>query len=197
MTDEALETPPPGYAIPASAGKPLRTLKHERFANLIVRGKSVSDAYVAAGYKKNAGNAKRLFSQQDVRDRVEWLMIEAAKLTVYDAAFIKDRLAQHAVNLTETEIDEETGRKKAGPLFNASAGVRALELLGKEHGLFKEKIELGGKVQVANRELFEKMTPEERATFRAMLVTAASRLPRPANENAEAEDEAGVVPNSA
>lgn len=161
---------------------PLKNTRQEKFAYFIVRGSDVGEAFIKAGYPKNKSNANRLMKDPAVVARIEFLQTQATLLTVYDATWVKDRLARHAEALTEVIVTED-GSKKPGPLFNPSAGNRALELLGKEHGMFKDKIELGGKVQIANRELFEKLTPEERANLRAMLITAAARMPRPANEN--------------
>ena len=172
--------------------RPLLNLKHERFCNLLVRGKDRMDAFEAAGFPRHRGNVIRLLKRPEVKARIDYLLEQAAKVTVYDAAWIKDRLAKHAENLTEY-LEDEDGTKRAGPLFNASAGVRALEMLGREHGMFKEKIELGGRVQVANRELFEKLTPDERSSLRSMLMAAASRLPAPAANENEDQPARGVV----
>lgn len=188
---------------------PLPNRRHEVFANQIARGKALLEAYSVAGYvvngPENKANASRVLNRPDVQGRIAWFQLEAVKVTIYDAAWIKDRLARHAEHLTEVvdvekivETQVGTGKnakiikkvvvvKEGGPLFNPSAGNRALELLGKEHGLFKDKIELGGTVRVANTELFERMTRDERQVLRGMLMMALQRAPAPANENAEAE----------
>lgn len=176
---------PDDFDVPGS--RPLRNRRHESFCHAIVRGLNATKAYVKVGYAAHANNASRLHAQSDIQQRIEWLRVEVAKRVVHDAVWIKERLAKHAENLTATFYDEDTGLKMPGPMFNAAAGARALELLGKEHGLFKEKIELGGQVQVANRELLERLSPEERALMRGLLVAAAARAPRPANDDAPAE----------
>lgn len=185
---------------PAPGARRLRNDKHERFCLLIMAGDPHATAYEKVGYKPDGANAKRLLDRQEIQDRLAFLKAEVSKALVYDAAWVKDRLAKHAEALTEIVVTDD-GSRKPGPMFNASAGARALELLGREHGLFKEKIELGGKVQHENRAVFERMTPAERATMRAMLQAAASRMPQPANENREPEPEqieqqSGVVPNA-
>lgn len=187
-----MTTPPQNPDAPAKNGsRSLKDEKWERFAVLMAKGAyPKSTCYEMAGYSKNAGNAKRLEERPEVAARIKFLSTEATKITIYDVAWVKDRLARHAEHLTEVIVNED-GSKTAGPMFNASAGARALELVGKELGLFKERIELGGKVAVANTELFQKLTPEERAGMRAMLLAASARTPRPANENSV---EAGVVP---
>lgn len=188
---------------------PLKNRKHEVFANQIARGKTLLEAYDTAGFvvrgPESKANASRVLSRPEVQGRIAWFQLEAAKITIYDAAWIKDRLARHAEHLTEVVeveqiVETEVGKgrnaktvkkvvvvKQGGPLFNASAGNRALELLGKDHGLFKDKIELGGTVRVANTELFERLTRDERQTLRGMLVAALQRMPRPANENTDGD----------
>jgi phage terminase small subunit len=68
---------------------------------------------------------------------------------------------------------------------------KAVDMLAKHMGMFVEKIELGGQVQVTNTDLLQRLTPDERGTVRAVL-TAALERQKPANQNAEAQ--AGVVP---
>lgn len=155
--------------------EPLPNHRQEAFANLLAKGNPIAASYAKAGFKPSAGNATRLGKDERVQARVLFLKEQIAAATVYDTAWIKGRLARHAEVLTELTVDPETGEKKPGPLFNAHAGARALELLGKEAGLFKDKIELGGKVQVENTTLLRKLTPEERASMREMLRAAAER----------------------
>lgn len=154
-----------------------------------------------AGYDETSStdtNASRLAKHRQVVQRVDWLKLQVAQAHVYDAARIKERLAYMGDALSEIRIDPDTGERKAGPMFNAQAAARVFELLGRAEGMFKDKIELGGKVQVANREVFERMTPVERAFMKELLVKARDRVPTPANDDApQAEEEAaegGVVP---
>jgi len=48
----------------------LKNPKHERFAQELAKGKSASDAYVAAGYKPKRQNASRLMTKDDIQIRV-------------------------------------------------------------------------------------------------------------------------------
>lgn len=175
----------------------------EKFAHRLSWGVSQAKAYVIAGYAEapsNATNASRLANKPMVSQRVEWLRLQIAQAHVYDGARIKERLAYMADALSEIRIDPDTGERVPGPMFNATAAKGVLELLGRAEGVFKDKIELGGKVQVANRELFERMTPVERQFMRELLVKARDRLPAAANDDAPAQEgpettaESGVVP---
>jgi phage terminase small subunit len=48
--------------------------RHERFSQELAAGKSASDAYVAAGYRANTGNASTLKAQESISKRVEELL---------------------------------------------------------------------------------------------------------------------------
>jgi phage terminase small subunit len=50
--------------------------RHERFAQELANGISASEAYVAAGFRKNDGNAWRLKSNEAVLNRIEEIMKE-------------------------------------------------------------------------------------------------------------------------
>lgn len=171
----------PQHQIRANPLPILQNQRHELFAQALAKGNSAAAAFVIAGYKENRHNASRLSTKETVIARVGELLNASAELAVIDKAWIMSKLA---LNVELAMAREADGKPKA--TFSGSVAARSLHLLGLEHGMFKEKIELGGKVQVANRELFEKLTPAERVTMRAMLVAAATRQAA-ANEN-RAED---------
>lgn len=99
--------------------------------------------------------------------------------------------ARLAVTLESITEELEWARLQAMEKGNVSAAIAAIIGKAKMHGLFKERIELGGHVQVANTDLYRKMTPEERSYMRQILINAAARLPAPANDD---DEQAGVVP---
>lgn len=53
--------------------------RHERFAQELAKGKSATQAYIAAGYEPNRQHAHRLVTNGDVQDRVEELLLAGAK----------------------------------------------------------------------------------------------------------------------
>lgn len=193
------DTPESTESLEEPGSRLLTPMRYEIMAQCISRGVSAVDAYVKAGFKFNYGNAARLAREQRIQIRANWLRDQLAKAQVFDTIWIKERLGLLADSLSEIIVDPASGQRKPGPLFNAAQANRALELLGREAGIFKDKIELGGQVQVANRDLFERMTPPERAFMREMLMKAAGRLPEPANDDAVQEaapepEQGGVVP---
>lgn len=189
------ENPSRNSILPGS--KPLANFKHERFVNLLARGFTVAEAWAKLGYSEFINNAYRLKGSPKVAARLKFLLDRAAEKSIIDASYIKDRMARVVDLALATEINEH-GQEVLGPTGNLSAANRALELLGREQGIFKDKIELGGQVSVGNRELFEKMSPSERAAVKAALMAAAQRAPMPANDDVPvdetAEPQGGVVP---
>jgi phage terminase small subunit len=58
----------------------LPNIRQERFAQELALGKSANDAYVAAGYKSNRGNADFLRRQQSISIRITEILEERAKI---------------------------------------------------------------------------------------------------------------------
>lgn len=194
MSNKEIEESRPNSGVKPGS-KPLHNFKHERFVNFLARGFTVAEAWPKLGYSEEyVNNGYRLKKQPKVAARLAFLLDQAAKKSIVDASYIKDKLARVVELALATEINEH-GQEILGPTGNLTAASRALELLGREQGIFKDKIELGGQVSVGNRELFEKMTPAERAAAKAILLAASQRTPQPANDDAPAvAPEGGVVP---
>src|ERR1035437_9423299 len=53
--------------------------KHERFAQELAKGKTGDEAYVVAGYKRNADNASRLKGDERIRGRIDEILGKAAE----------------------------------------------------------------------------------------------------------------------
>ena len=60
---------------------PLRNAKHEAFACALAEGKSMSEAYEAAGYKSSRPHASRLATNGNIRGRVAELQDAVATET--------------------------------------------------------------------------------------------------------------------
>lgn len=78
---------------------PLANTRQEKFAHLIAAGKEDEAAYHEAGYKGDAGNARRLRYKPHVKARIETLRAEIAAKTV---AAVADRAADTAVEILES-----------------------------------------------------------------------------------------------
>lgn len=168
---QAVIASPPAFLVrcPTPASAPtlhpmpaLKNQRHERFAQEIAAGKTGDEAYTAAGYAKNRHNAARLKATEPVRKRITELLntreqktlqtseraVQAASLSkawvleglIENAAIaLGRRTVKATVKLpksAETAEVEVTARDPA-------AANRALELLGKELGMFIDRRESG------------------------------------------------------
>lgn len=120
----------------------LTNSRHERFAQELAKGKSACDAFVAAGFSANRGNAARLNANESIVKRVEEINARAAADVGLSKQWVIERLientnrAMQAVEIRDK--DGATGEYK----YEGSVANKALELLGKEIGMFKEKMDV-------------------------------------------------------
>jgi phage terminase small subunit len=108
----------------------LNNARHERFCLGLVEGKSVVEAYEAAGYKPDRGNASTLHSKFHIQARVSELQNEAVKGTTLTVQSLLDEL--------------ESARQQASNLKQLSASARAIEAKARISGLLVQKMEVGG-----------------------------------------------------
>lgn len=101
----------------------LDNARHEAFAQAIVKGMSADAAYQHAGFRANRSNAARLNANEHVRSRVAELQQMAVGEVIVTREWIIAKLVENA------QSDNVAGSNKA------------LELLGKEHGMFVERSE--------------------------------------------------------
>jgi hypothetical protein len=108
----------------------IRNTKHEAFAQALARGENAVIAYVLVGYKEHHQNAYRLAQHDAVRARVDEILMRK------DAAFERSNIkAAHAAAVDKTWVMKRMVRE-AENADRASERVRALELVGKELGMF-------------------------------------------------------------
>lgn len=100
--------------------------RHEAFAQALAKGKSADEAYQLAGFKANRGNASTLKANQNVSDRVAELQAMTAERVVVDREWVLAKLIENATNNQEA---------------NPNASNKALELIGKEIGMFVDRTE--------------------------------------------------------
>ena len=132
---------------------PLDNAQHELFAQEIVKGASQRDAYRAAGYQTKSdaaadASASRLLSNAKVADRVAELQQKVEAKTVEKTAVSKSWVIAKLVENVERAMQAEPvldneGNPTGEYKYNGSVANRALELLGKEQGMFIERKEVG------------------------------------------------------
>ena len=117
---------------------PLRNARHERFAQELAKGTEAGEAYKIAGFKPNGGNARRLKLDEAVKKRVEAILSERAR--VHEKGLEK---AIERTAVTETWIIEQlvANATQAQALMDFGPSNKALELLGKQLGMFIDRSE--------------------------------------------------------
>lgn len=132
------------------AGHPLTNQRHELFAQGLAAGKTADEAYAAAGYKPNRGNASVLKSNQSISDRVAEILGASAKRVEIDQAWVLKQLVDNVERglqkVPVMEPDGDGGWVESGTWkYEGTVVNKALELIGKHLGMFAEKHEVTGK----------------------------------------------------
>lgn len=135
---------------------PLKNAKHEHFAQLVSNGETAPRAYVLAGYSEKGArqSAHALLTKPDVSDRVSYLRskkeekhAKAVDAVVKDAALDKAWVLGKLVKITDMGMAAEPVMDKEGnPVgeykTNLAAAKGAVELIGKELGMFIDRKEI-------------------------------------------------------
>jgi phage terminase small subunit len=126
----------------------LKNPKHERFAQELAKGKTADEAYQNAGFKPNRGNAARLKANESIRARVNKLQTRAVERVVEKTALTKEWVLDGLRENYERAMQRKRARNDAGDevgnfSYQGNVANRALELIGKEIGMFVDRKEVG------------------------------------------------------
>jgi len=130
--------------------------RHELFAQNVVKGMTARDAYKAAGFKVNSDASadtasSRLLSSVEVQARIMELQARAADQTVLTKAWVIDKLIQNVERAMQAQsVLDSQGNPTGEYTYQGSVANRALELLGKEQGMFVDRKEVGKPGQFAD-----------------------------------------------
>ena len=135
----------------------LRNPRYEPFAYGLAEGKPAYQSYIDAGFAKAgaAQSASRLLKSQraGIRERVaeilqerEQIDAEGTKLAIERTAITKEwvieRLRENVERAMQAQpVIDRSGNPTGSYVYNGAAANRALELLGKELGMFIERRE--------------------------------------------------------
>lgn len=133
----------------------LNNPRHERFAQGLAAGKAAEEAYSEAGFKPSASNASTLRKNQNVLERVSELLAEreaihaqataqAIKATGLTKEWVIETLienVQRSLQAKPAKTDDE-GNAIGEYQYQGNVTNRALELLGKELGMFVDRSEV-------------------------------------------------------
>ena len=162
----------------------LKNIRHERFAQNVVSGLSLSAAYIAAGYKEAgaSANGARLMATEAVASRVDELQKLASERTVekiaIDQVWVLDKLRENVERAMQiTSAKDEEGNVIGEFRWNGTVANRALELIGKHIGMFRDGIDMtvNGQFDVQQKAitLAKVMTIEELEALQAKLIAAS------------------------
>lgn len=151
--------------------------KHELFAQEIAKGTDCAAAYTKSGFKPNAGNARTLRANQAVSTRIQALLAEreeihsqATAAAVEKAGLTKqwiiERLQENVQRAMQVAVVRDGEGNPIGEYkYEGSVANRALELLGKEIGMFVDRKE------IRTGEL-DDVNADELRTLRSLLISA-------------------------
>ena len=129
----------------------LKNQRHETFALHIVAGKTSTDAYRLAGFKTGTdkstwASASKLLWTDKVQARIAELRAKVEKIAVVDRAWILSRLRENVDRSMQAEpVIGRDGKETGEFVYAGAVANRALELLGKEAGMFVDRSELAVK----------------------------------------------------
>lgn len=127
---------------------PLENPRHERFAQGLAKGLSATEAYEKAGYKPDQPNSSRLTLNDMVRKRVEELQSRIVENVILTKEWVIERLIENA-NRAMQAVAAADGEYK----YDGSVANKALELLGKEVGMFVDRAEVVNIIHAVSPEL--------------------------------------------
>lgn len=123
------------------------TGKQELFVQRIVAGDNITQAAIASGVSPGSAGTlgSRWLKKSTVVNRIEQLRElvteRAIERTVVDRAWILNRLIENVNRAMRAEaVTDRDGQKTGEYVYQGSVANRALELLGKEHGMFVETV---------------------------------------------------------
>lgn len=125
--------------------------KHEHFAQAVAGGSTLTDAAIAAGYSAATARAagSRLLTNADIAKRVEELKATIINVAVQesglDKAWVLNKLKTNVERAMQSELVTDAQGGNAGMYtYQGNVANRALELIGKELGMFKQAVEVAG-----------------------------------------------------
>ena len=118
----------------------LRNPRHERMSQLLASGKSTTDAYELAGYKRNAANGSKRAKTEEITNRVREITTETLERERAIVAVAAERAAITRQGLIESLDKARKGALEAGQY---AAFVNATKEIAILAGLRIERLERG------------------------------------------------------
>jgi phage terminase small subunit len=129
----------------------LKNAKHEAFAHGIAKGSSIAQAYIDAGYSEQGANPSgiRLLRNATVQARIDEIKSNIEKAVEEKVgitkAYVISKLQQNLERaLQEVAVVDRDGKETGEYRYEGSVANRAAELIGKELGMFSDKLKISG-----------------------------------------------------
>jgi phage terminase small subunit len=124
----------------------LKNSKHEMFAHGVAKGVAIAQAYIDAGFSEKGANPSgaRLLRNATIAARVDEIKANIeksveAKVGV-SKAWVIEKLQQNLARaMQEVEICDNKGKGTGEFRYEGNVANKALELIGKELGMFKDR----------------------------------------------------------
>ena len=127
-----------------SDGKPL-TARQSRFVEEYVKDCNGAQAAIRAGYSEKAAKeqASRLLTNANIWNEIERQKLEISKKAMVDAVWIRSKLKSNVERAMQAEaVMDNEGNPIGVYKYSGTAANRALELLGKDLGMFTDRLEV-------------------------------------------------------
>jgi hypothetical protein len=126
--------------------QPLNNPKHEAFAFGMATGKTLAAALEAAGYKPHPASGAKLLKNSKIADRVSFLKNEIAldrQKNLRELSKQEGLTRQWVLEKLMKSAKISMGEQETPDGYQHAGAHKALELLGKELGMFIERKEEG------------------------------------------------------
>ena len=142
----------------------LKNPRHEHFAQLVASGVNQAEAARTAGFSEHTAKEQgsRLLTRPDVKARVEELRPRFAErvaaTTSLTQAYVLEKLHENMKRAMQLEpVYDSTGKPTGEYRYEGSIANRALELIGKELGMFvdQKKVQFGRLAEATPEQLLE------------------------------------------
>ena len=107
----------------------------------LLEGRTADQAHTDAGYKPNRHNAARMNTKEHIVGRLAFLQSEAAEKDGIDAAWVTKRLVENVGRAMQAvEVMNAEGNRTGVYTYQGAVANKALELLGRNIGMFKDAL---------------------------------------------------------
>ncbi|MFO0813571.1 MAG: terminase small subunit [Gemmatales bacterium] len=122
--------------------------KQERFVEEYLIDCNATQAAIRAGYSPKTADeyGRQLLGKTGVREAIQKGLAEKSNRCQVDAEWVVKNLKTVAERCMQTEpVVDATGEPTGEYRFDSRGAARALELIGKHIGMFRDKLEVTGK----------------------------------------------------